>query len=163
VIADLVDIAAKFWERVQTRTPPPVDASEACRDHFKERLLKADAVELVADAEMGAVMQKWHELHQLVRQGEREIDRLKNTILSTLADVGTDRIKSEVGTAKLHRSGGKETTKRVTDWKLLAELLGNLYCKTDEEWHSLLADKTTTVTTTTPLKVSLYPPKEWSK
>lgn len=158
LIADLVTIAAEFWQRVQTRTPPEIDGSDACTAHFEQRLARKDAVEIVADADLEQLMSEWHDLHIRIRTDGKRVDVLRNRLLAELASAQADRIRSERGTAKLSRRGG--STKTETNWRLIAEMLGSTKCSPDE-WQTLVAANTETreAKETTVLSA----PREWGK
>jgi putative phage-type endonuclease len=159
LINDLVDIAARFWERVEKRVAPEVDESDACRDHFVKKLAKADAVELVADERSEALFAEWRILHLQQRQAETRLKIIRNLLLSDLVDAQADRIASTIGTAKLVRKPSKEATE--TNWRFIAEMLGERLEYKRDEWSQLVGANTTTLTTAP--SVALYPPKEWSK
>lgn len=158
MVDDLVTIASEFWHRVEHRIPPPIDASDACRDHFTNKLKRADLVELNADVTTDQLIEEWRDLHLRIKRDERRVGVIKNTLLADLASAGADRIKSEHGTAKLQRRGGSAKTE--TNWKMIAELIGSTRCARDE-WQSLLSANTKT--TQTPESVSLIAPREWAK
>jgi putative phage-type endonuclease len=153
MIADLVTIAAEFWTRVQNLTPPPIDASDACREHFEKRLHRA-ACELDADAELSAQIAEWQRLHAEHKRIANDIDRIKNVVRAAMADAGCSRITSPHGAPSLQRRGGTAST----DWRLIAELLGSTKCDPDE-WQALVASNTNEK----PESLTLVPPKAWSK
>jgi putative phage-type endonuclease len=105
VIGDLVKIAADFWRRVETKTPPAVDGSDACQRHIERRFAKSDAIVLDADAELEHQMTEWQRLHLMAKTVEKRIKVLKNKVRTVLADAKADRIRSSVGTTYLQSSG----------------------------------------------------------
>jgi putative phage-type endonuclease len=155
LIEGLVTIAAEFWGRVQTKQAPNIDGSDACSRYFEERLTKAGAVELVADASTDASMVEWSELHHTAKRCERRIKEIKNAVLADLVGAKADRVTSQVGTAKLRKTGGG--TKTTTNWELVAQLCGTNV----PEYAAIVAANTTT--TESPSRLSLYPPREWGK
>ena len=158
VIDDLVTIASDFWRKVETRTPPAVDASDACREHFERKLAKASVVELTADTELEHVFRRWKRQTRAEKRLKKEIERSRNLVRKAMADAQAERISSTYGPATLVRSPGNEN--QETDWKLIAQLLGSTKC-TREEWDALV--KTNTSTSTTAAKVTLYAPRTWGK
>lgn len=158
MIADLLDIGAAFWRRVETRTPPKIDASEACRDHFTRRLVKAPCVELQADAALNAIVGEWYEARRALKRAEEDVERCRNTVLSALVDAHADRLISTYGVAKLARTSAK--THHTTDWRLVAQLAATAPC-TPERFSELVAANTTT--STSEASVSLREPYHWSK
>ena len=158
VIDDLVTIAADFWRKVETRTPPPVDESDACREHFESKYAKSDAVELVADGELEAVFRRWRRQTRAERYLKKQIERSRNLVRKALAEAQADRISSSHGMATLVRSEVTETVE--TDWKLIAQLLGSTKCS-PEEWKALAESATTK--STTAAKATLYAPRTWAK
>jgi putative phage-type endonuclease len=158
MITDLVDIAAAFWRRVERREPPNIDGSEACRDHFTRRLAKVRPVELRADGDLEDVMCRWHDARADLKRAESLVERMRNTVLSSLDGARADRIVSSVGTAKLARTD--EKTHKDTNWKYVAEMLAA--ATGARETFAELA-KAATTTTTKPATVCLKEPREWSK
>lgn len=156
MIADLVDIATDFWRRVETRTAPRIDDSDACRDHFTRRLLKAPAVELAADEDLEKVIAQWRRARADLKQAERTVKTMRNVVLSTMVNAQADRIVSSLGVPKLARSDGK--THHVVNWQYVAETLGN---GAPQEFRALVEAATTTETTEP--TVTLREPSEWSK
>ena len=155
-IADLVTIAEAFLRKVETRTSPAVDESDACRAHFARRLAKADNVELIADENIEALVAKWRRARAGQRAVERRVAKLRNEVSAHLADAQCDRLRSSQGTATIARTLVK--THRETNWRLVAEMLG----ATDQPRFRELVEANTT-TTTTEASASLREPREWSK
>lgn len=153
MIADLVTIAEAFWRRVETRTPPPIDESEACKRHFEGKLKKS-ATELAADAELEAQIVEWRRLHAEHKRIEKQIDRLKNAVRAAMADAQADRIRSSIGTPYLQQRAGGVTT----NWRLVAELIGSTKCD-PEEFKALVAANSEQK----PASLTLVPPRDWSK
>lgn len=158
VIDDLVTIAADFWRKVESRTPPPVDDSDACREHFERKYAKSNAVELVADGELEAVFRRWRRQTRAEKYLKKQIERSRNLVRKALAEAQADRITSSHGMATLVRSEATETAE--TDWKLIAQLLGSTKCS-PEEWKALTERNTTKSTTAE--KATLYAPRNWGK
>lgn len=154
MIGDLVAIADDFWRKVESRTPPKIDDSHACRDHFTKRLTKVDVVELVADVETEALIGEWRELATKQKATEKRIETIRNEMYQQLVDAKADRIMSNHGMPKLQRTGGG----RSTNWRLIAELLGSTKCD-PIEFTSLVQSNTTE----TAPSYSLYPPRLWAK
>jgi putative phage-type endonuclease len=150
MIADLVTIASDFWRKVETRTPPKVDASDACRDHFERRLAKREPIELLADGDLT----EWQKLTREAKRIDREVERIRNVIRGALADAGAERVVSIHGTPFVKPRAGKT----VTDWRLIAEMLGSTKCTADE-FKTLVAANTETAEPT----ITLYAPKSWAK
>lgn len=160
LITDLVEIASAFWAKVESRTPPPIDASDACRDHFTRRLARKDAVELVADARIEELFGEWRHVRSRQKICDAREAEIRNTVLAELADAKADRIRSGIGTAKLQKKPEGTSTSTSTNWRLVAELLGSSH---PDQFRDLVSANTTTTTTTTPEKLTLYAPAEWKK
>jgi putative phage-type endonuclease len=103
-IADLVSIATDFWRRVETRTPPAIDNSAACKEHFEKRFAKQNAVELVADSELDGLFEQWRTHARTAKTAGEEVDRIRNVVRSHFAAAQADRIVSSIGTAKLDKN-----------------------------------------------------------
>jgi putative phage-type endonuclease len=154
MITDLVSIADAFWRRVEARTPPPIDESDACKEHFERAFTKSTKVEMVADEELEAAIAKWKELHAEEKRVERELKQVRNIVRASLAGAQADRVKSAHGTPYLINPQPKPDT----NWQLVAELLGSTKCG-PEEFKALVSANTNM---STPSR-SLYPPRSWSK
>jgi putative phage-type endonuclease len=100
-IASLVKIASDFWRRIETRTPPTIDNSEACKEHFEKRFAKANAVELVATSEIESLFEQWRTHAKTVKAASKEVERIRNVVRSHFAEAQADRIISSIGVAKL--------------------------------------------------------------
>lgn len=159
LIDDLVDIAAAFWRLVETKTSPPIDDSDACRDHFTKRIKATEAAELVADDRNEKLLAEWRELHAGAKASEKRIKTIKNMVLADLAAAGASRLVSLSNGAARLQKGRSGATSTSTDWKLVAELLGSLQ---SERFAALVAENTKTITTKDGAPV-LYPPREWGK
>jgi putative phage-type endonuclease len=105
MIADLLTIAEDFWRKVQARTPPKVDASEACRDHFTRRLQLVQPVELVADAEIESLVGNWKTTRDARKQAERDVEKMRNQVRATMDAAQCNRIVSRLGMIKLDSTG----------------------------------------------------------
>lgn len=158
MIGDLLEIAADFWRHVENRTPPKLDASEACRDHFTRRLVRAPVVELTADEDAERTIAAWHAAKATLKRAASDVERYRNTVLSTLNAAQADRIRSSLGVPKLART--KPSEHKSTDWKYVAEMLATA-TGAGATLAELVAAATTT--TTTSASVSLREPHEWSK
>jgi putative phage-type endonuclease len=159
IIQSLVTIAEDFWRRVETRTPPPVDDSDACRKHFESKL-RRDAVELTADEEVEQLFAEWRELVKRQRADEKRIETIRNRVRQIMADAGASVIRTSIGDAKL--SFPKPTgPQEVVNWKYVAELLGSTKCS-KEEFAELVKSATATLTPE-PKAPTLYAPRNWSK
>ena len=156
MITDLVDIAAAFWRRVESRTPPPVDESEACRDHFSRCLAKVPHVELVADEEAEALVEQWRRARAEQKAVEKRVETLRNKVRALMDEAQCDRIIARCGSPSLSRTAPK--TYNETNWRLVAELLGT---SEPNRFHQLV--EANTVTTTTEPSVTLREPREWGK
>jgi putative phage-type endonuclease len=157
IITDLLTIAGEFWMRVETKTPPPIDESEACQKHFESRFAKGSTVELIADGETEMLMSTWHELTKTQKATETVIKRIRNEVRSRLADAQAGSLVSTIGIAKLITSAPEP--KVETDWKLVAQMLGSVIG--GEEYDEIV--RANTKTTTTEPKQTLYAPKNWAK
>lgn len=159
-IADLLTIATAFWRKVETRTPPPVDESDACRQHFEKKLARSGVVELVADAEIEDLITDWHEVTLRQKHDEKRVETIRNQVRRIMAEAGATVIRSSLGDAKL--STVKDPIpKTETNWKHIAELLGATKC-TPAEFAELVQAATTT-TTPVAKAPTLYAPRAWSK
>lgn len=152
MISNLVTIAEDFWRRVETRTPPEIDDSDACAGHFEKRFAKADAIELPADGYLETLIEEWHHLHQQTKDIKVRTETIRNHLRRAMADAGADRIASSRGTVRLQRSGGAPST----NWALVAQLQGT---KHPDEFHELVAANTQP----TEESLTLYAPRNWAK
>ena len=162
LIADLVDIAAAFWRRVEQKIAPPVDDSDACKQHFEKRLARGSNVELTASADMEHLFARWQSARRDAKALDKEIERIRNHVRAEIADAGASRLASTIGTAMLRGGGSSTKTTTTTDFEAIARLLGSTKC-TPEEWAELVAANTNTVTTTKESAPTLYEPSNWAK
>lgn len=151
MIDGLVTIARDFWEGVQTRRPPTIDASDACRAHITKRLT-AKKVELVADQQLEMLAQRFQEHYFAAKIVQPALELVKAQILGALAEAKADRLVSSVGTLRVQRR--EEKTIQVVDWEAVARAAA-----APEQLATLVAANTTT--RTTPASVALYAPREW--
>lgn len=159
LITDLVEIAADFWNRVETKRPPEIDGSEACAAHFEKKLLaRRGPIELIADENTEFLFQEWRKLRARMRDDESREAVIRNRVRAELAGAAAERLHSTIGTAVLMARGG--TPRIDTDWKLIAELLGSVR-STADEWRSLV--NANTKVKPSPVSLTLYAPREWSK
>lgn len=158
-IADLLTIADDFWRKVETRTPPSVDDSDACRQHFEGRI-KATPVEIIADKQTEKLFEEWHTLTLQQKATKKRIETIRNLVRQQLAEADATRILSSIGAASYaHHDEPKPVS--VTDWEHVARLIGSAKCEGDE-----FAELVTAATkTATPAKKAptLYAPREWGK
>lgn len=159
VIADLVTIGSAFWKRVESRTPPPVDDSEACKKHFEQRFAKKDAVEIVADEQLDGLFADWRRLTSDHKAMERQIETIRNVVRQHLAEAQADRIVSTYGTAKLSKPSTPEPSAE-TDWRLVAQLIGT---RIDPTEFKEITKANTKIVTGTAKAPTLYAPKNWAK
>jgi putative phage-type endonuclease len=103
-ISDLVTLAADFWRRVESKTPPEIDNSAACKEHFEKRLALENAVELTADSELESLFANWRANTLMAKSCSKEIDRIRNVVRSHMADAQADRVVSTIGIAKLNKN-----------------------------------------------------------
>lgn len=160
IIGDLADIAAAFWRKVEARTPPAIDESAACRDHFSRRLAKVGVVELQADSDLERTMSRWHGAREDFKRAEAAIKQTRNLILAALDGAQADRIVSTIGTAKLARHVA--STHRETDWRLVAELVASAGRPLSRDDYASIVEANT-VSVETPAHVTLREPRGWSK
>jgi putative phage-type endonuclease len=153
MIADLLTIADEFWRRVETKTPPKVDESEACARHIQSKL-KRTSINLPADEEATRLLEEWRTLAARLKHDERRIKTIRAHLSETLVGAQADRIVSELGTAQLQKTGGGTEI----NWRLIAELLGSTKCSNDE-FRALVEANTKTE----PEKLTLYAPRSWAK
>jgi putative phage-type endonuclease len=158
LIGDLVELATQFWARVESRTPPAVDSSTACRDHFARRLVDSEVVELPADSDLEQAMADWKAERAALKASERRVETLRNTVLSALESAQADRLVSSIGVAKLARYSAK--THQETDWRLVAQLLASAP-NPAAVFAELVEANTKTITT--PPSVALREPSWWSR
>jgi len=157
VIDDLLTIASDFWKKVETRTPPPVDESEACKRHF-EKKLKREAIEVIADGETEQLFTEWHTLVRRMKADEKRVETIRNLVRQQMAEAGATIIKSSIGDAKLSLPE-TPAPKSETNWKHVAELLGSRAPKKFAE----LVKAATTTSTPSAKAPTLYAPRSWAK
>lgn len=158
-IGDLLTIADDFWKKVESRTPPAVDESDACRQHFESRI-KGTKVEVVADEQTDRLFHEWRDLTMQAKATKKRIETIRNLVRQQLAEADAHRILSSIGAASYSKPTDPEPVSE-TDWEHVARLLGSAKCSNDE-FAELVAGATTTVTPNkkTP---TLYAPREWGK
>lgn len=159
VIDDLLTIADAFWKKVQARTPPAVDDSDACREHF-ERKIKKTTIEVAADADTEALFAEWRSLCIRQKRDKKRVEAIRNVIRQQLAEAQATAITSSLGAAKLTFHEAPAPSK-VTNWKHVAELLGSTKCK-PEEFAEIVVGATSTLTPE-PKAPTLYAPRSWAK
>lgn len=158
-ITDLVTIAEDFWRKVESRTPPPVDDSDACRQHF-ERQLKREPVELVADTDAERLFEEWRAITMRQKLDKKRVETIRNEVRKMMAEAGATIVRSTLGDATLTIPSEPQATD-VVNWKHVAELLGSTKCKADE--FAELVKAATATLTPSPKAPTLYAPRNWSK
>ena len=132
LIADLYTAAAKFWHLVETDTPPPVDASDAWREHFAKK---------IGDTSRGLVLQDSADADRLAmelrstraaRRGlEMREKQLENQICGLLADAQVDAVGTTEGLITWRESAGS------TKWKDVAHAIAKSHGMAPTEVEAL--------------------------
>ena len=93
----------KFWQLVQTDTPPEVDDAQEWRTYFADRLPR-ERVEIVADPSMEALIDEWREKHFALKDADKALDTVKNRVLEIAVKNRATVIDSDHGPISVRRS-----------------------------------------------------------
>jgi predicted phage-related endonuclease len=113
-IRDLVEIEADFVRRVETRTPPPIDASVGTRRTLGLLHPRENGQELVATPEIDRLMNRLRTSRESLSMAQEQAAELENVLRSTMGDAA-----ALVGTDYRVTFRKSADTKR-TDWQALA-------------------------------------------
>lgn len=158
-IADLLTIATDFWKKVEARTPPKVDDSDACREHFEKRFTRSN-VEVAADEQTEQLFAEWRALTMRQKLDKKRVETIRNLVREQLVEAGASHIVSGLGTASLSKPSATPDPVIETDWKHVASLLA---AKVTPAEFSELVQGATTTTTPSPKAPTLYAPRNWAK
>lgn len=114
---DLYAGAAKFWHLVETRTRPPIDASEDWRQHFSS-LIKSEGLVVPSTPTTDDLAGKLHDARLAMKAAKREVETLKNELCGVMADADADALETHLGLVTWRPAKGQ------TSWKSVAEDLG---------------------------------------
>jgi len=157
-ISDLVTIAEAFWRKVESRTAPPVDDSDACKEHFERRLKRDSAIEVTADDDTERLFEEWRTLRLRQKADDKREKTIRNLVRQQLAEAGATVVRSTLGDAQL-TAPAPPSPLSVVNWKYVAELVGS--AKPDEFAEIV---KSATATLTPEAKApTLYAPRNWAK
>lgn len=161
LIADMVRAAEKFWRQVQTRTPPPVDDSDACRTYWMARGREAAIEGVIVPFDLcEGVSEEFREAWLEDRRATKRLKLAKATVLRLAAEACADGLEATDGTIMLQRRAGGGSPAQV-DWQSVARLAASGRM-TEDEFAELVAAHTTPAV---PGKGSLavVAPKSWGK
>lgn len=83
----LVEAAERFWtDYVETRTPPPIDGTESCREWLAARFPKESAPLLAATEEQEAVARRYFAIRDSIAELEREEAELRTRIQAVIGE-----------------------------------------------------------------------------
>ena len=155
IIADLIEIGARFMERTAAGIAPEVDHSRECAEHLKSKLRNGSKIEWIADGEGERAIAEWKRLHIARKALDRPLEAARNKVLSLFSAAGCESIRWPEGWIRL-QSGGERST---TDYRYVAELIASTRGVSKEELAALIEAATTK--TSAPPKIAA--PKAWGK
>lgn len=88
-IKELIKAEVDFWNKVQTKTPPPLDGSEASGEVLKR---------LYPEAERGTEKELPHEAYELILKHDQACEEEKK--IKLIKDEAANKIKNMLGTAE---------------------------------------------------------------
>jgi len=111
---DVVAAATEFWGHVQSRVPPPVDASDSHADYLKKKLSRASET-IEATPEIDLLVGEWREQVCAAKRIKDQIKLTSNRVLAQMDMLAARRLSTTHGPIVLY----PPTAKR--NWKALAE------------------------------------------
>ena len=105
--AEVVEGARDFMRRVETDTPPDVDASDA-HSRYLRSLVKQTEKPAQATPEIEAMAMQWRDLVQTVKRIEEDEKLLKNRLLEHCVALGTSKVKTSIGQLTVSKPGEKK-------------------------------------------------------
>lgn len=119
IFSTFIDAARKFWESVQSRTPPDFDASDAARAWLSARYRGGQKLLTAPDDETVAAAAEYREINGTLSTLEVRKSLLTNKLLAKIGDYDKCKIDG-IGNLTLVRSAQENKT----NWKAVAEELG---------------------------------------
>lgn len=155
MIDGLVKVARDFWKKVETRTPPKADESDACRDYWMRRA-RAGAALIVPYVEASAVADAYAAAWKANRATEAALELAKTAIAEVCGGAAAGGIEAADGhPIKLQARAGQ----RRTNWEYVARMLATKAGVTSDELAALVADNTKTGEPST----AVVAPRAWTK
>lgn len=139
IAADLAEIGAAFMARLERREPPNPDASDACKDHFTQRLRATAQVEVVADEAAERAIDEWRRAHIEARRATRKLELARNAVLGVFTAAQSQRLTWREGPLAL-RPARKDA---VTDYESVARLVASAHGMNEREFSALVEANTT--------------------
>lgn len=111
----LLDAAQKFWtDHVETKTPPPVDGSEAYAGYIRRRFGAALAPPLPASPELEALVARYREAKEALDQADVFATEAKQVLQAAIGDA-----EGITGLCSWRNNKGSPKT----DWEAVAKLM----------------------------------------
>jgi putative phage-type endonuclease len=125
IIADLFAAAERFWARVQSRTPPPVDHHEDWAARFAKKLRGSASLVVPPGPVTDGYAKELREARTAERIIKERREKLENLIREQMADAGADAIDTADGLITWREKAGS------VSWKTAAEKLAAEFNVTD--------------------------------
>lgn len=155
IVSDLVKAAHAFWRLVETRTPPDVDDSEACRSYWLRRA-RAGAELVVPYADAKDVADEYMRAWGDARRADRRLEAAKTAVARLCGEAAAGGVEAGDGsTIKLQARAGQ----RKTDWEHVARLCAQRAGMSSDELAALVAENTRTGAPST----AVVAPRAWGK
>jgi putative phage-type endonuclease len=157
VIESMLEIATDFWKLVETKTEPPVDETDAYRDHLVQKMKRyPSATTINADTHTAILAKMLREQRNTLRAVESEIQGIENEIMAVMANAGADTLVTPDGQITWRATKPRE----VTDWKAAHHEIGERLAGTPhgEMLFKVISKHTRPAKESRPFKV----PRDWS-
>ena len=125
IIDDLRIAADRFWQRVITRTPPPIDHHDDWAERFAKRLGNRNGLVLASDSDTDELAGQLREVRDAERALEKKRKHVENEIKGRLSGAGADALEADGGLITWHQRAGQ------VSWKATAEKLATEFHVTD--------------------------------
>jgi putative phage-type endonuclease len=114
LIARLIILETRFWEHVESDTPPPADGSASAAQALRQLYPGNDtSLDFTADPALNAVFESLVELKAELDATEGRVEQLKQTIQAAMGDASKARFASGEVTFKRARDGSTVDLKRL--------------------------------------------------
>lgn len=114
VISRLIVLEARFWEFVETDTPPPADGSESSANALRQLYRGNDtSLDFTCDENLGQAFDTLAGLRGELETKQAQAEQLKQTIQQAMGDASKARFANGVVTFKRAKDGTTVDTKRL--------------------------------------------------
>jgi putative phage-type endonuclease len=114
VISRLIVLETRFWEFVETDTPPPADGSESSANALRQLYRGNDtSLDFTGDECLGQAFDTLAELRDEVETKHAQVEQLKQTIQQAMGDASKALFANGVVTFKRAKDGTTVDTKRL--------------------------------------------------